>query len=66
VVVRGRRVLLGGDLIVAVDGRPVKNGDELLAYLEERTRPGQTVTLTIIRDGETLELPVTLGARPPP
>jgi len=38
--------------------------DELVGYLVVNTRPGDEVTLTVIRDGETLEVPVQLGARP--
>ncbi|MER3513628.1 MAG: LuxR family transcriptional regulator, partial [Chloroflexota bacterium] len=35
-----------------------------ISYLVGETEVGQTVTLKIIRDGQTLEIPVTLGARP--
>lgn len=61
---RGAEVALGGDIIVAVDGVPIHNFDELLGYLVSNTRAGQTITVTIIRDGETLDVPVTLGERP--
>lgn len=53
-----------GDLITAIDGRPVKVFSDLLSYLVNHTRPGQTVTLTVLREGQTVEVPVVLGERP--
>jgi S1-C subfamily serine protease len=55
---RGR--LLLGDLIVAVDGEPVASSGDLLLALERR-RPGETVRVTVERDGARRDLPVTLG-----
>jgi S1-C subfamily serine protease len=57
-------VKVGGDIIVAVDGRPIGSLDELLLYLEENTSPGQTVVFTVVRGRETLTVNVTLGVRP--
>jgi 2-alkenal reductase len=54
----------GGDLIVAIDGQTIQDTDELIAYLVFNTEVGQTVELTVIRDGETITLPLTLGPRP--
>jgi len=54
----------GGDLITAIDGRPVTRMDDVLIYLEEKTAPGQTVKLTILRDGQQQTFTVTLEARP--
>jgi S1-C subfamily serine protease len=48
------------DLIVAVDGEEVKTNDEFLGAVESN-RPGDTVELTIIREGRTLNVPVILG-----
>lgn len=55
----------GGDLITAIDGRPVKTFDDLLIYLESERSPGDNVALTVLRPnaGETM-LTVTLGVRP--
>lgn len=63
-VIRGRPVRLGGDIIVAVDGQPVQNLDELLAYLVQNTSPGDNILLTVVRGDQTLEIPVTVGERP--
>ncbi|MBN1311835.1 MAG: trypsin-like peptidase domain-containing protein [Anaerolineae bacterium] len=60
---RGVEVTLGGDIIVAMDGVPINNFDELLTYIVSNTSVGQTVTITIIRDGERIDVPVTLGSR---
>jgi 2-alkenal reductase len=54
----------GGDLIVAINGQPVVTSDDLISYLVFETVVGQTVDLTVFRDGEEIVLPLTLGARP--
>ncbi|WP_321112706.1 S1C family serine protease [Halorussus salinisoli] len=63
--VRGVEVPVGGDVIVAIDGREVDSGEDLSSYLTE-ARPGDTVTLTILRDGERMQVEIELGERPPP
>jgi S1-C subfamily serine protease len=54
---------LGGDLVVAVDRDPIRNGDDVVRAISTRL-PGQTVTLTIYRNGRRRTVPVRLGARP--
>jgi len=54
----------GGDLIVAIGGQVVENTESLIAYLVFKSKVGETVNLTVIRNGETINLPMTLGARP--
>ena len=54
----------GGDLITAFDGKPVKTFDELLSYLITNKSPCDTVVLTVLRDGQLLDVAVTLGERP--
>ena len=51
----------GADLIVAVGGEPVKTADDFLSLVESRN-PGDRVLLTVIREGHTLDIPVTLVA----
>jgi S1-C subfamily serine protease len=65
VTIKGTRILVGGDVIIGINGVKVSNGDSLFAYLEEYASPGQTVTLTIVRNSQTIDFPVTLEARPP-
>lgn len=64
VTIDGEDVKVGGDVITAIDGRPVQDFEDLTAYLAQAGEVGKTVELTILRDGETTRLPLTLGARP--
>jgi 2-alkenal reductase len=54
----------GGDVITAIDGQPVNTFDELLSYLTTNKSPGDTAVLTILRDGQAMDVTVTLGTRP--
>ncbi len=54
----------GGDVITAIDGQPVETFDDLLGYLTTSKSPGEIVVLTILRDGQTMDVTVTLGTRP--
>jgi len=54
------------DIIIAMNETCIKNGDDLASYLEEKTLPGETVILRVVRGGQTLEIPVVLGKRPSP
>lgn len=60
----GRSVEVGGDVITAIDGQPVKTFDDLLVYLSLQTSPGQEITLSILRNGQNQDVKVTLGTRP--
>jgi len=62
--VRKRQVEVGGDVIIAIDGKPVNTFDDLLIYIALEAVPGQEVVVTVLRDGETIEIPVTLEERP--
>jgi serine protease Do len=62
--VNGEAVPVGGDVIVAIDQQPVKAMDDLIGYLGRSTQVGQTVTLTVLRDGKEKQIDVTLAARP--
>jgi len=54
----------GGDVITAIDGQPVVTFDDLLGYLTTHKSPGETVVLTVLREGQTMDVTVTLGTRP--
>lgn len=54
----------GGDIVIAIDGRPVRRFEELVGYLVTKAAPGQTVTLTVLRDNEEIPVDVVLGTRP--
>ena len=57
-------VIIGGDIIIEINGVRIINGDGLMSYLEEHTQPNETINLTIVRDNQTLKIPVKLGVRP--
>jgi 2-alkenal reductase len=54
----------GGDIIVKLGNREIRDFSDLNSYLVFETEPGQTITVTVLRDGNLVELPLTLGARP--
>jgi serine protease Do len=62
--IEGQQVNVGGDVIVAVDGQRVNEFDDLVTYLARHTEVGQTITLTILRDGKEQTVDLTLAARP--
>jgi len=64
VTIDGQQRQVGGDVIVALDGQPVKTFDDLVAYLFRSTEVGQKVTLTMLRDGREQQVEVTIAARP--
>ena len=61
---RSRQVSLGGDIVVAVDGQPMRRPEELLVYLEIQKRVGDPLTLNLLRDGQRREVTVQLADRP--
>lgn len=54
----------GGDLIVAIDGRPVNQYDDMIAYIITQKSAGDTIVLTVMRNGQKMDITVTLGKRP--
>jgi S1-C subfamily serine protease len=62
--VEEQQVLVGGDVIVAIDGEPVSQFGDLVTYLARNTSVGETVILTVARDGQDEAVRVTLAARP--
>ena len=51
---------IGGDVLIAINGKAVTNQNDLNLMLN-RAQPGDTIALTIMRDGKKLNVPVTLG-----
>jgi len=56
-------VLVGGDIVVKADQKEVKTSDELIHYIREK-KPGDTVLLKVYRNGNYIDVKVTLGERP--
>jgi len=57
-----RRIAIGGDVIVAIDGQKVSNQFDLNVILN-RKRPADTVNVTVYRGGKKMDVPVKLGER---
>jgi S1-C subfamily serine protease len=60
---QGANFRVGGDLIVSIDGEDLVDGEDL-PEIVSRYEPGETVTLEVLRDGETEEIELTFGTRP--
>lgn len=61
----GSETLSSVDIITAVNGETVISMESLISYLGTSTKPGDVITLTVVRDGtQQLDIPVTLTARP--
>ncbi len=58
-LVNGHRLLIGGDVIVAANGRPVTDGAALSSL--QPVQPGQSVTLTLLRDGREIKIQIDPG-----
>ncbi|UVE49127.1 trypsin-like peptidase domain-containing protein [Haloferax larsenii] len=61
---RGAEIPVGGDVIVAIEGNPVRTHEELMRYLITETRPGEPVAVDVYRDGDPATLVVELDERP--
>jgi S1-C subfamily serine protease len=60
---QGQRIETGGDVIVAIDGRELREENDL-ARLVSQGKPGEEMTFEVLRDGERREIDVTLAPRP--
>lgn len=63
-IIGNQRVYLGGDIITAVDGKPVAQISQLEALLEGDYQVGDTVSVTVLRDGKNVDIPVELAEEP--
>lgn len=63
-VLGNQRLFIGGDILVAVDQQPIANPEELQVLLETNYQVGDTVTATLLRGEQTLEIEVTLAEEP--
>lgn len=60
----GRPIKLGGDIITAIDNQSISKIDDILVYLEEHKKVGDTVNVTVVSDGKIQTLKLVLGERP--
>jgi serine protease Do len=61
VAILGDNVIVGGDVIIAINNQRIANTDDLLSYLEQHTLPGQSVSFTVVRNGQTQDISVQIG-----
>ena len=54
------------DIIIAMKGTSIRNNDDLASYLEEKTLPGESLVLTVVRGNSRIDVSVILGTRPAP
>jgi S1-C subfamily serine protease len=66
VTIQGQEYLVGGDIMVSINGKRVSNNDDLATYLEENETAGTKVELGLLRSGTLTNVSLVLGARPPP
>jgi len=66
VTIAGIPVDIGGDIIIGINGRSMHTFYDLRFYVSRTNVPGDIITLTVIRDGETVDIDLTLGVRPSP
>jgi S1-C subfamily serine protease len=64
IMVSGVPMLVGGDIVIAIDDVEVKRFDDVVNYLASHTSVGDSITLTVIRAGSELDLSLTLEERP--
>jgi len=63
IVIQGEEYLVGGDIVIAIQGQPVRTHEDYVARVNA-LRPGQRVRLTLVRDGQTREVTLTVAERP--
>ena len=63
VIIQGEEYLVGGDILTAVQGQPVRSHDEYMARVNA-LKPGQKVRVTIVRDGQPRDVSLTVEERP--
>ena len=64
VTINGLDTTVGGDVITAVNGSQIKGMNDLIAYLSDSTKVGDKITLSVLRDGKSVSVDLTLAARP--
>ena len=60
----GNEQVRSGDIVTKIDNQPVKSMDDVISYLDESKKVGDKVTLTVNREGQDVEVPITLEERP--
>jgi serine protease Do len=64
ITIDGTQLLIGGDVITAVNDQSIATIEDLRSFLQQ-ANPGDEISVTVLRDGETVQVPVTLGSATP-
>ena len=64
VTINGMQIELGGDVIEKIDDKVVRKIDDILSYIESTKSVGETVSLSVLRDGKIQKVNLSLAARP--
>ena len=62
--INGQQYIIGGDILVSINGTKIVNNDALASYLSGRTVAGNVISIGIIRNGSSMTVSLTLGVRP--
>ena len=62
--INGRQIKLGGDVILQIDNKTVRKIEDILTYLENHKTVGDSIKLTVMRDGKIQQINVIVGSRP--
>jgi S1-C subfamily serine protease len=63
IIVQGEEYLLGGDILTAIQGTPIRTHQDYVAKVKT-LKPGQKVKLTVMREGHSRDVTLTVGERP--
>jgi S1-C subfamily serine protease len=66
VVIGDQLYLVGGDIIVSINGTKIISNDALASYLQEHAVPGTKLSVGIVRSGDMIVVDLVAGSRPPP
>jgi 2-alkenal reductase len=64
ITINGGNITVGGDIITAVNDHQITSNDDLISYIFVHTNSGDTVTMTILRQGKEMKVQVTIGIFP--
>ncbi len=64
VVIGNRRVLIGGDIVTAIDGEPIGGWQDLQKFLQLQAVAEQRVVVDLLREGQSAQIEMTLGIQP--
>jgi S1-C subfamily serine protease len=62
--INGQTIPLGGDVVLEIDGNEIRTLDDILVYLQREKAVGDTMQVTVMRDGQLQTIEILLEARP--